>query len=37
MGTELTPAVKKAVVAVIDNILDELQGWGISYAIRRTT
>ena len=37
MGTELTPAVKKAVVAVIDNILDELQGWGISYAIRGTT
>jgi len=37
MGTELTPAVKKAVVAVIDNILDELPGGGISYAIRRTT
>ena len=37
MGTELTPAVKKAVVAVINNVFDEVQGWGISYAIRGTT
>ncbi len=34
MGTELTAVVNMAVCKVVDKILDELQGWGISHTMR---
>ena len=34
MGTELTAAVQAAVATVVDKVLEELQGWGISYTSR---
>ena len=34
IGTELTAVVKKTVDVVVEKILGELQGWGISHTIR---